>query len=199
MLLDIAFGFGAVWSLDAQSGNPAGLQLPPPKAIYTPAPVYRAEWARKGLTGKGVVLVTIDTQTGKVTGARMSKSTGNKQLDAAALEAYSRWRFKPGSVPQVKMPIEFAARARPQPAKRSLSQPLIILILLVLAVAATGILRKKTNVRFKSWRSHSTSRLAGSNSADEATDAQRFLSYNGRNHFAYVLRMCSTSSIACVF
>jgi len=34
-----------------------------------------------------------------------------------ALEAYSQWRFKPGSVPQVKMPIEFTNRPQPQTSK----------------------------------------------------------------------------------
>src|SRR5206468_9410481 len=84
------FAFVSVCSLQAQIGTPeAGQQLP--KAIYTPRPVYRPEWAKKGLAGKGIVLVTIDQQTGKVTGARMLQSTGNKQLDGAALEAYSQW------------------------------------------------------------------------------------------------------------
>src|SRR5205823_10881696 len=55
-----------VSSLHAQIGTPAVAQQPP-KAIYTPKPVYRPEWAKQGLTGKGVVLVTIDQQTGKVT------------------------------------------------------------------------------------------------------------------------------------
>ena len=54
-----------------------------------PKPVYRAEWAKQGLTGKGVVLVAIDKQTGMVTGARMLTSTGNQQLDGAALQAYN--------------------------------------------------------------------------------------------------------------
>src|SRR5206468_760164 len=109
-------------SLHAQVARPVG-QPPPPKAVFTPAPVYRPEWAKQGLAGKGVVLVNVDTQTGKVTGARMLTSTGNKELDGAALQAYSQWRFQPGSPPQVKMPIEFATRATPPPPKRSLPQP----------------------------------------------------------------------------
>ena len=88
-----------------------------PQAVYSPRPVYRPEWAKQGLTGKGVVLVTIDTKTGKVSGVRMLQSTGNKTLDGAALETYSQWRFKPGSVPQVKMPIEFTNRPQPQTSK----------------------------------------------------------------------------------
>src|SRR6266550_3010441 len=103
----------SVSSLHAQNGTPVVAQQPPPKAIYTPKPVYRPEWAKQGLAGKGIVLVTIDQQTGKVTGARMLQSTGNKQLDGAALEAYSQWRFQPGTGSQVKIPIEFASRPKP--------------------------------------------------------------------------------------
>src|SRR5262249_3715349 len=69
-------------SLHAQIGTPAA-RPQPPKAIYTPQPAYRPEWAKQGLAGKGVALVTIDQQTGKVTGVRMLQSTGNKELDGA--------------------------------------------------------------------------------------------------------------------
>ncbi|MBO0695120.1 MAG: energy transducer TonB, partial [Verrucomicrobia bacterium] len=86
-----------VSSVGAQSASPVR-QPPPPKAIYTPRPVYRAEWTKQRLTGKGVVLVNIDKQTGNVTGARMLTSTGNPQLDGAALQAYSQWRFDPRTV-----------------------------------------------------------------------------------------------------
>ena len=119
-------------SLHAQIESPAAGQQAPPKAIYTPRPVYRAEWAKQGLTGKGVVLVTIDQQTGKVTGARMLQSTGNKLLDGAALEAYSQWRFQPGTGSQVKIPIEFATRPKPSTAKRTKPPPAILYPLLIL-------------------------------------------------------------------
>jgi TonB family protein len=135
----------SVSSLRAQSATPAGRPPPPPRAIYTPQPVYRAEWAKQRLTGKGVVLVNIDKQTGNVTGARMLASTGNQQLDGAALQAYSQWRFDPRTVAvsQLKIPIEFANRPKPQPTKRSLPQPVIILIVLAIAGAAVGILRRR--------------------------------------------------------
>jgi TonB family protein len=118
-------------SLHAQIGSPVAGQQPP-KAIYTPKPIYRPEWAKQGLTGKGVVLVTIDQQTGKVTGARMLQSTGNKQLDGAALEAYSQWRFQPGTGSQVRIPIEFATRPKPPAPKRAALQPAILYPLLIL-------------------------------------------------------------------
>jgi TonB family protein len=125
-------------SLDGQSASPVS-QPPPPRAIYTPKPVYRAEWAKQGLTGKGVVLVTIDKQTGNVTGARMLASTGNQQLDGAALQAYSQWRFDPRTVAvsQLKIPIEFANRPRPQTPKRTPLQPAVLYpLLIILALAA---------------------------------------------------------------
>jgi TonB family protein len=130
-------------SVDAQS--PSSVEPPPPRAVYTPKPVYRPEWAKQGLKGKGVVLVTIDKQTGKVTGARMQTSTGNPQLDGAALQAYSQWRFDPRTVavPQLKIPIEFANRPPPQPAKHTLPQPVIILIVLVIAGAAIAFFRRR--------------------------------------------------------
>jgi TonB family protein len=35
------------------------------------------------------------------------KSTGHKILDDAALDAFRQWRFKPGSVTKVKIPINY--------------------------------------------------------------------------------------------
>jgi TonB family protein len=128
----LVFAIVSVCSLHAQTGAPAG-GVQPPKAVYTPQPVYRAEWAKQGLTGKGVVLVTIDQQTGKVAGVRMLQSTGNPQLDGAALAAYSQWRFQPGTGSQVKIPIEFANRPKaPPPPKRNMSRPAILYPLLIL-------------------------------------------------------------------
>src|SRR5262249_29109329 len=133
-------------SLHAQIGTPAA-RPQPPKAIYTPQPVYRPEWAKQRLAGKGVALVTIDQQTGKVTGVRMEQSTGNKQLDGAALEAYSQWRFQPGTGSQVKIPFEFATRPKPPTAQKSkppsaILYPLLILLGFGVAVIAMRARRK---------------------------------------------------------
>ena len=142
-LLALVVSFVSV-SLHGQSPGPVG-QPRPPKAIYTPKPVYRPEWARQGLTGKGVVLLTIDKQTGSVSGARMLTSTGNQQLDGAALQAYSQWRFDPRTViiTQLKIPIEFARRPPPPPGKRTLPQPVILLIVLAIAGAAIAFFRSR--------------------------------------------------------
>src|SRR4029453_470489 len=134
------------FSVHAQIGAPAVAQQPP-KAIYTPGPVYRPEWAKQGLAGKGVVLVTIDQQTGKVTGTRMLQSTGNKQLDGAALEAYSQWHFQPGTGSQVKIPIEFASRPKPPAPKRTASQPAILYPLLILLGFGVAVIAMRTRRR----------------------------------------------------
>jgi TonB family protein len=135
-------------SLHAQSVTPAapGTAL---KAIYTPQPAYQAEWVKRGLKGKGVVLVTIDKDTGKVTGAQMLQSTGSKELDGSALEAYSRWRFAPGTVSQVKIPVEFTNRPPPRASKRTLPQPAIFYPLLIFlglgALVMATLKRRKYN------------------------------------------------------
>ena len=135
--------FTFVSLVDAQSVAPSA---PLPQAIYSPAPVYRQEWAKQGLAGKGVVLVTIDPKTGKVSGVRMLQSTGSSQLDGAALQAYSQWRFRPGSVTQVKMPITFANRQAAQTPVRSARPPpasYYLLILFGLVVFATAFFRRR--------------------------------------------------------
>src|SRR5438034_7584245 len=80
VLISFVVSLVSISALHAQPATPLG-QPSSPRAIYTPKPVYRPEWTKQGLTGKGVVLVTIDKQTGMVTGARMLTSTGNQQLD----------------------------------------------------------------------------------------------------------------------
>ena len=137
LVLMLAFIF--VCSVDAQIGTPTA-RPPPPKAIYTPRPVYRPEWAKQGLAGKGVVLVTIDQQTGKVAGVRMLQSTGHKQLDGAALEAYSQWRFQPGTGSQVQIPIEFARQPKPSTAKQAKPPPAILYPILILLGFGVAVL-----------------------------------------------------------
>jgi TonB family protein len=149
MIRELLLGLVTVVCVPSLHGQfaspPAGQQ--PPKAIYTPRPVYRPEWAKQGLAGKGVVLVTIDQQTGKATGVRMLQSTGNKQLDGAALEAYSQWRFQPGTGSQVKIPIEFASRPKPPAPKRTVPQPAILYPLLILLGFGVAVIAMRARKR----------------------------------------------------
>ena len=57
--------------------------------------------------GSGIVLMEVDKKSGLVKSARMEKSTGNKVLDDAALQACNQWRFKPGTVSTAYWPVTF--------------------------------------------------------------------------------------------
>ena len=57
--------------------------------------------------GSGIVLMEVDKKSGLVKSARMEKSTGNKLLDDAALQACNQWRFKLGTVSRAQWPITF--------------------------------------------------------------------------------------------
>ncbi|HEY2143160.1 MAG TPA: energy transducer TonB [Candidatus Udaeobacter sp.] len=74
---------------------------------YAPRPVYPYEARRQRITGSGVVLVTVASEDGRVIDARMGQSSGSVILDNATLEAFRRWRFKPGAVSMVQVPITY--------------------------------------------------------------------------------------------
>ena len=76
-------------------------------AVYAPRPAYPYEARSKHMTGIAIVLLNVDSSTGIVTSAQLLKSTGHKILDDSALEAFRQWRFKPGSVRKVRIPIRF--------------------------------------------------------------------------------------------
>jgi protein TonB len=76
-------------------------------AINTPKPEYPYEARSRHITGSGVCVVTVDTASGSVTDASMAQSIGNPILDNSAVSAFRRWRFKPGTVSKVKIPITF--------------------------------------------------------------------------------------------
>jgi TonB family protein len=76
-------------------------------ATFTPFPKYPARVHSPGATGIGVCMLSVDPASGRVTGASMEQSTGDPTLDKSAVDAFRKWRFKPGTVSKVKVPIEF--------------------------------------------------------------------------------------------
>ena len=76
-------------------------------AINAPRPQYPYEARSRKITGSGVCVVTVDPGSGSVTGASMTQSIGSPILDNAALSAFREWRFRPGTVSQVRIPITF--------------------------------------------------------------------------------------------
>jgi TonB family protein len=86
---------------------PMSLSVAQSMAISAPLPQYTYEAKRRNLTGSGVCVMTVDAETGKVTNAMMAPGTGNKFLDKVTTEAFKKWRFKPGTVSQVRVPISY--------------------------------------------------------------------------------------------
>ena len=76
-------------------------------ATNAPRPEYPYEARRQRITGSGVVAMTINPVNGGVSSVSMSHTTGSPFLDNAALTAFRRWRFKPGTVSSVTCPVTF--------------------------------------------------------------------------------------------
>lgn len=75
-------------------------------------PEYPYEARLNHIIGSGVVLIRIDRATGTVASCEMAPSTGSLLLDESALQAFRLWRFKPGTVSGVLIPITFTMTGR---------------------------------------------------------------------------------------
>ena len=91
------------------SSTPTPLSLPGAQAIAVSAPLpeYPYQAKRANITGSGVCVMTIDTASGKVTDVTMTQSTGDAILDKVTTNTFRKWRFKPGTVSQVRVPIDY--------------------------------------------------------------------------------------------
>ncbi len=90
------------------AGRPGPMSISSAKALatYAPRPQYPYEARSRHVTGSGVCVVEV-APSGSVSSASMAQSIGNPILDNAAVSAFRQWRFKPGSVSKVKIPITF--------------------------------------------------------------------------------------------
>ncbi len=77
-------------------------------ATFTPLPRYPAGERSDSVTGIGVCILSVDPASGRVSAASMEQSTGDSTLDKSAVNAFRKWRFKPGTVSKVRIPIEFS-------------------------------------------------------------------------------------------
>jgi protein TonB len=90
-------------------GMPGSLTMPSASvlAVSAPRPEYPYEARRARITGNGIAVMVVDPVNGLVTDVTMSESTGSPVLDNAAMAGFRRWRFKPGTASQIKVPITF--------------------------------------------------------------------------------------------
>jgi TonB family protein len=85
-----------------------------PVTTYAPRPEYPQEARSRRIEGSGVCLVTVDPASGSVTNASMAQSTGSPLLDKSVLSTVRTWKFKPGAVSKVRIPVEFTTRGNNQ-------------------------------------------------------------------------------------
>jgi TonB family protein len=74
---------------------------------YAPRPQYPQEARSRRIAGSGVCVVSVDPASGSVTKASMAQSTGSPLLDKSVLSTARTWKFKPGTVSKVSIPVEF--------------------------------------------------------------------------------------------
>jgi protein TonB len=76
-------------------------------------PDYPASAKGQGVEGKTVVEVSVDS-SGKVVGVKVSSSSGNKDLDQAAVDAAASWVFTPSATgnsgtESIQVPVNFSS------------------------------------------------------------------------------------------
>ncbi|KAF1697725.1 energy transducer TonB [Pseudoxanthomonas koreensis] len=99
----------------ATAGGPA-TQAPAPLADQSPSPRYPPEAMRRGDAGTVVLLVAVDPE-GRPVSIDVTRRSGSRELDRAAVEAVSRWRFEPARdaagnpvAGNLSVPIDFKLR-----------------------------------------------------------------------------------------
>ena len=91
--------------IDIEAPPPSPPSPPAPPADYAPAvdpsgqrlnpPRYPGKEQREGVGGTVMLRVTIDA-SGNVLDVQVERSSRNRNLDRAAIEAARRWKFNPG-------------------------------------------------------------------------------------------------------
>lgn len=69
----------------------------PPQILQKAAPVYPAS-AREDKVEGTVILTTVIDEQGKVQDPKVATSSGNEDLDQAAMDAISQWTFRPATL-----------------------------------------------------------------------------------------------------
>jgi TonB family protein len=82
-------------------------------AISAPRPQIPTEARVKHLKGAGVFIVYVRPD-GTVSHVEAARSTGHAILDKASIDAFSQWRFIPGSVKKVKIPVTYIGVCPPE-------------------------------------------------------------------------------------
>lgn len=100
---------GTAWA----GGKPLKVEgnVQPPKAVTTAPPVYPESARTAKIEGTAVVETVID-ETGRVTQPKIKGTSGDKDLDKAAIDAVSAWTFKPATLDGKPVPVYYTLTIR---------------------------------------------------------------------------------------
>lgn len=93
-------------------------------AIYAPRPNYPLHARQYHWTGEGLFGCNIRSD-GTVASVDVLQSTGHEMLDQAAIKALRQWRFRPGDMNAIKIPINFSMSGRGSPVRHRMSGAVI--------------------------------------------------------------------------
>lgn len=71
-------------------------------ALSMPLPTYPESARLRRAMGTGYFRVRVQRKTGRVKAVTVLRSTGDKELDNAAITSLQRWRFKPGVLASIR-------------------------------------------------------------------------------------------------
>ena len=80
--------------------------------IYTPAPEDAHDLRYVTTQGRARIFVN---EEGNVTAVKILEPTGVRRFDQGAVDAFSRWRAKPGRRREVDMPLTFVMQGKKPP------------------------------------------------------------------------------------
>ncbi len=95
-----------------------------PYAIYAPRPNYPLYARQYHWTGEGLFRCNIRSD-GTVVSVDVLRSTGHGMLDRAAIKALRQWRFHPGDMNPIKIPINFSMSGSGSPVRHRMSGAVI--------------------------------------------------------------------------
>ena len=77
--------------------------------LNAPEPDFPASTTMRQL-GQGVYRLVINPKTGMADEVKVLQSSSTRKLDAAAVMAFMQWKFKPGSIKEIDVPLSFLHR-----------------------------------------------------------------------------------------
>jgi protein TonB len=99
--VDLTAGAGGSFVMDVPNFGLKGGEDPfgegmdsPPTPVNRMPPQYPSALLKRGIGGKVVITCVIDAKGGMVS-SKIKQSSGQSDLDKAALQAVGRWKFKP--------------------------------------------------------------------------------------------------------